>query len=109
MNIDDLRTKVIHALQRATDPYMEACSFLMCPMQDLGEGECDLHSLMPSTFRIDLGDIQRNQLVQFFFIMKQEVFDNDDFICQIKCMNNPMTKSVWFIEFTKDKFMSLEE
>lgn len=60
---------------------MEGCSFLMCPTQDLDEAECDEHSLMPTSIKVDLGDIQRNQLVQFFFIMRQDIFDSDEFIC----------------------------
>ena len=109
-NIEELRLKVVDSLQRATDPYMEGCSFLMCPTHpDVDESEHDEHSLMPSSIRINLGDIQRNQLVQFFFIMRQDVFDNDEFICQFKCGNNPMTKSFWFVEFNRDKFISLDE
>lgn len=107
--IEELRAQVIDALQKATDPYMEGCSFLMCPTLDLDEADRDEESLMPTSIKLDLGDIHRNQLVQFFFIMKQEVFDNDEFVCQFKCTNDPRHQSVAFVEFTRDKFRSLEE
>jgi len=44
----------------------------MCPTDKFKEGDRDGISMMPISFKMNLGDIYRNQLMQFFFIMKKE-------------------------------------
>lgn len=58
-----------------------------------------------------LGDIRKNQLIQRFFIVREELFEmfgNDQFQCTFDCVNDPRIQSSSWIQFHRHQFVDFD-
>jgi len=96
-NKGQLKSQVIDALQCSAEPYLEDCKFKMTSGDGVVLNERAL------------GNLSRNQMVQFFFLIKNEDFEHENFHCQFTCEIDPRTDKSNSIEFSKDSFISLDK
>jgi hypothetical protein len=58
-----------------------------------------------------LGDIRKNQLVQRFFIVREDLFDmfgNNQFQCTFECVNDPRIQKSSWIQFHRHQFVDFD-
>ena len=73
---DDLCNKVIDALQKSVDPTFED-SLIKFYYRNDSNFIIDKHSLMEVNMTRSLGNVYRNQLVQMYYIIPKDSFEED--------------------------------
>ena len=74
---DDLSNKVIDALQKSVDPTFEE-SLIKFNYRKDSKYVVDKHTLMEVDMTRSIGNVYRNQLVQMFYIIPRDSFDEEN-------------------------------
>eukprot|EP00347_Sterkiella_histriomuscorum_P005979 403354535 len=95
-DIDNLKGKIIKALQKAIEPSLQGCRFEF-PM------ECDIQCPREGL----IGEAFRNEITNLYLVMKKSVFEN--FKMSYHVQNDPIQNCSLFQEYNQDEFKMLED